>query len=62
MEDKEKIMKITHIINKIGNIDMPIINKWVERSKDLIKHPNKFDYNTWCRGYLAADYVEYKIE
>lgn len=55
-------MKITHIINKIGNIDMPIINKWVERSKDLIKHPNKFDYNAWCRGYLAADYVEYKIE
>jgi hypothetical protein len=29
------------------------IRRWVTRSRDLVQHPDRFDYADWCDGGLA---------
>jgi hypothetical protein len=34
----------------------PDIQSWQERSCDLMAHPDKFDYTSWCAsGFVLAD-------
>lgn len=31
----------------------PFIKQWVQRTKDILEHPEKFDYDDWFSGRLA---------
>jgi hypothetical protein len=33
----------------------PVIQVWQNRSRELLKHPDRFDYEAWCGGGLLRD-------
>jgi len=59
-KDSKKNLEI--ILEKAKSVDNTSIKKWVNRSLDLLMHPEKFSYDAWCRGYLASDLVDYSFE
>jgi hypothetical protein len=40
----------------------PDLHLWVVRSRDLIRHPEKFDYKRWCCGSILLEGLEDDIE
>jgi hypothetical protein len=38
--------------------DDPELRLWVARSRDLISHPEKFDYAKWCLGGILLEGLE----
>jgi len=34
----------------------PTVQRWCERSEDLLAHPEQFSYEQWCSGGLAREH------
>lgn len=48
----ERILDVAVVGN---NVD---VGRWVALSRDLIAHPEKFDYDAWCSGGLAYGSID----
>lgn len=40
-------------IDRGDEYDHPSIKLWQKRSRELLRHPDSFDYTLWCAGELA---------
>jgi hypothetical protein len=45
---------IEQLLRRAEEIGEPFVALWVTRSRELLAHPERFEYNQWCRGGLAA--------
>ena len=46
---------IEGLIEKGDDYPHPDIKRWQERSRQLLKHPELFDYKRWCAGGFANE-------
>jgi len=47
------ILEIEVLFDHAKTVDNPNIRTWLGRSRELIKHPDKFKYDDWFAGKLA---------
>ena len=43
------------LIERAARTTEPVVARWAEQSRDLVAHPNRFDYDAWCGGGLARE-------
>ena len=48
----EELQALFNQANETGN---PHLQRWVARSRSLLRDPASFDYNTWCSGGWAIE-------
>jgi hypothetical protein len=47
--------EISSYLGKAERAQATELNSWLDRSRDLMRHPEKFDYDQWCAGGLVDD-------
>jgi hypothetical protein len=52
--DHQVQFNLKDFIGKADGLDSDALRTWQRRSLDLLRHPEKFDYEEWCAGRLAA--------
>jgi len=50
-----KKVTIDHIVIQGQQAASNSIQRWAKRSKNLMKHPESFSYDSWCGGGLAYE-------
>lgn len=48
------IQNAKKLVEDAGNLTDPEIQRWVKRSKELLNHPETFNYNDWCESGLVT--------
>ncbi len=53
--DAQVAFDLKDFIAKADRFDSKALTTWQTRSSDLLRHPEKFDYDQWCAGGLASE-------
>ncbi len=46
---------LLNVLEEAKKSNVSYVTRWVEKSYDLIKDPERFNYNEWCNGELANE-------
>ena len=49
---REEINEFLEAANKLQVKELEL---WIDKSRNLMKHPEKFDYDRWCGGGLVGE-------
>ena len=42
--------KVEHLLEQADAYEHESLRRWQSRARELLEHPDRFDYDTWCRG------------
>ena len=51
----EPSARLQHLIRAADDIASPEIQRWLQRTKNLVAEPESFSYSAWCGGDLAYE-------
>ena len=55
LPDSQIAFNLKDFIAKADRFNCRALEVWQQRSRDLLRHPEKFDYDQWCAGGLAYE-------
>ncbi|MFZ2103632.1 MAG: hypothetical protein WAU86_24020 [Oricola sp.] len=53
--DHETLFSLRAFLAKADAFNSKALQKWKDRSNELLRHPDKFNYQQWCAGGLASE-------
>jgi hypothetical protein len=53
--DPRELEPLRRLFERAAQLEEPRLKRWVDRSLDLIAHPDTFDYPRWCEGRWAEE-------
>lgn len=53
--DNQTEFNLRDFVAKADSFDNKALKSWQTRSMDLLRHPEKFDYDQWCAGGFASE-------